>query len=280
LPAGRGPLLDPVQRGERSADVGRGHAGQGLPQVEHHPPRDPSLDRRSDRAPGDGRDASVRAERAARLVADGGDGQGSRGSSRSDGHQSETEAVGDFVPDASAESAGQAPDQAAAREPLPGGSPDAAEVTGQESPPVGIDLVWAGRSGAGPGVETVVADSSAGPPVWGGPDAAAARGAESAAEGETPDGREGPAGAGGPELGPRLAGLLAGVVPFDGAALERGAEQFFTHLQELGHDPTAASLARRVAPWLAAGALAAAAGELARRQRERPAPKAPGLAID
>jgi hypothetical protein len=161
---------------------------------------------------------------------------------------------------------------------LPGGSADAADATGQEHPPVGVDLVWAGRSGVVLGAETVLAEFLARLPIGGGAGPSGARGVGPAADGDTPDGHEGPAGAEGPELGPHLAGLLAGVLPFDAAALERGAEQFFAHLQGLGHDPAAASLARRVAPWLAAGALAAAAGELARRQRERPAPKAPGLA--
>jgi hypothetical protein len=84
----------------------------------------------------------------------------------------------------------------------------------------------------------------------------------------------------GPGSGPLLADLVAGILPFDAGALERGAEQFFAHLQALGQDPAAAPLARRLMPWLATGALAAAAAELSRRRRKASTSSGPALVAD
>jgi hypothetical protein len=71
-------------------------------------------------------------------------------------------------------------------------------------------------------------------------------------------------------LTPQIAGLLAGPVPVDLHALTRGADRFFAQLEGLGRELAAWALSERVAPWLAAAAVGAAAYELARR------PKQPG----
>jgi hypothetical protein len=227
---------------------------------------------------GNGRD------QAGRLTPDGEQdpGPAPHASPRSQGPRSETDPSGGFAPDTSAGATAPAADPSEERDSSGGETADAAEGATSDRPPVAVDLVWAGRSGVGPGAEAFPAgpDAAGGQvsasPRWHDPGAAGGQEALAGPDGSEPDG-PGAAAAEGPALGPQLADLVAGVLPFDASALARGAEQFFAHLEGLRHDPTAASLARRMAPWLATGAVAAAAVEFARRQRERPASSGPGL---
>jgi hypothetical protein len=76
-------------------------------------------------------------------------------------------------------------------------------------------------------------------------------------------------------LSPQFADLLAGALPFDATALERGADRFFAHLQSLGTDPRVGAFAPFPAPWITAGLLAAATLECIRRQRKRTIPCGP-----
>jgi hypothetical protein len=152
---------------------------------------------------------------------------------------------------------------------------------------VGLDALWTGAPGHG-----TIPDGAAAPadpeelngddPGPAGVAAADPGAAGQAANAVVPTPDESPAPTAPPSAGkaqanPQLADLLAGVLPFDGQELERGVEQFFAHLHNLGPAPTATSWARRLAPWLAGGALAAVAAEVARRRREQPIPAAPGL---
>jgi hypothetical protein len=198
---------------------------------------------------------------------------GSHGSSRNEGRRSETEVPGEVGPHVPAERAAEAPDPSETR--ASGGNPDTAEGADPDHPAVAAELVWAGRSGVVPGTGGLTAAPEA--LRWRDQGAAGVREDGAGPVGEEVERSAAPAGEDGPELAGQLADLLAGVLPFDPAALARGAEQFFAHLQGLGRDPTAASLARSLAPWLATGALAAATVELARRQRDRALPREPGV---
>jgi hypothetical protein len=70
-------------------------------------------------------------------------------------------------------------------------------------------------------------------------------------------------------LAPQIAGLLAGPLPADLHALTRGADQFFAQLEGLGRELAAWVLSERLAPWLAAAAVGAAAYEFARRPKQQ-----------
>jgi hypothetical protein len=276
----KGPVLDPALAKDRPAALERLHADPA--QAEHHPPRD-AADPGSDRRP-NGRDRAARlgapapaADEERTLVS------GSHGSTRNEGQRPDSDPAGEVGPDRTGETPGLAPDPSDTRGSSGDGTPEAAKAAVPDISPSAVDLVWAGRSGVAPrtgglsaGPE-VPATRVAGPVEWRDPGTAGVERVASGPAGDQSEVAAGPPEAERPELAAQFADLLAGVLPFDAAALERGAEQFFAHLQGLGHDPRAASLARALAPWLATGALAAAAVELARRQRDRPAPRGPGL---
>jgi len=282
--AGRGVVLDPALGSSRVDQGDRVRPGPGPSQPERRQARPAGAGLERDRRADEAHDPADREARAAaRLTPDGGEGQssgpGSRGGSRNGGERSESDARADIGPERSRESAAPAAEASEARDLFGEGSPDAAPGA-LPGHPLTADLIWAGRSGAAPGPGTephppgTFAERAAGPA--GGREASSA-GEHKVLSGLAGDEAEAQAEPEGPELAPQLADLLAGVLPFDAAALGRGAEQFFTHLQALGQDPTAASFASRFAPWLATAALAATAVELGRRQRHKPAPPGPGL---
>jgi hypothetical protein len=82
-----------------------------------------------------------------------------------------------------------------------------------------------------------------------------------------------------PRYLPEMVGLVAGTLPVDLPALQRGAEQFFTRLAELGEDVPAGSVLARLAPWLGAGVAATAGLELARYTMRKQTPRRPGPAV-
>jgi hypothetical protein len=274
---GREVVLDPALGSSRADQGDQVRSGPGVSQPERRLARtagaDLERDRRADEA------------RTARLTPDGGEGQSSgpglRGGSRNGGERSESDVRADIGPDRSRESAAPADEVSETRDLFGDGSPDAAPGA-LPGHPLTADLIWSGRSGgvAGPGTEPhppgTLAERAAAPPVGREAGSAGEHKVLSRLAGDEAE-AEAQAGPEGPELAPQLADLLAGVLPFDAAALGRGAEQFFVHLQALGQDPTAASLASRFAPWLATAALAATAVELGRRQRHKPVPPGPGL---
>jgi hypothetical protein len=72
---------------------------------------------------------------------------------------------------------------------------------------------------------------------------------------------------------PELASLAAGTVPVDLSALARGAEQFFSRLEDLGTEARGGPVLLRLAPWLVTVSVTTAALELARWQMKRQAPR-------
>jgi hypothetical protein len=76
-----------------------------------------------------------------------------------------------------------------------------------------------------------------------------------------------PAGEAGPGVpDPAGAGVLTALAPPDLSALERGLLQLLEQLGQAGQDVTGAAGGYRLAPWVVAGASAAVACEIARRQ--------------
>jgi hypothetical protein len=192
-----------------------------------------------------------------------------------------------------AEEAVRAPEPAEVWDSAAEGNMGAEGDAGRDHRAAALDAVWTGGFAGASGKARLLAGADAPPDPWPGAldwhdpgpvagQVVAPRSAGQAAKPEDLTGKESGAVAALPRAeraqpGPQLADLLAGVLPFDGGALERGVEQFFAHLQGAVPAPTAASLARGLAPWLTSAALAAVALDLARRQRHAPVPRAPGL---
>jgi hypothetical protein len=68
-----------------------------------------------------------------------------------------------------------------------------------------------------------------------------------------------------------VSGVLASLLSFDPAVLERGMQQFLERLERLAPTLGGEQEQRGLAPWVVAAAAAAVACELARRQLRRPA---------
>jgi hypothetical protein len=78
---------------------------------------------------------------------------------------------------------------------------------------------------------------------------------------------------------PQVSGVVVGALPVDLAVLERGAEQFFVHLGDLGEEVPGLSVVGRLAPWLGAVAAATVGLELARRTVRKQSPRRPAPAV-
>jgi hypothetical protein len=57
---------------------------------------------------------------------------------------------------------------------------------------------------------------------------------------------------------------VAGLLPFDLPALERGVEKFFAQMESVGEDLSGSRFVLDLAPWFASGAVTIVAVELAR----------------
>jgi hypothetical protein len=70
-------------------------------------------------------------------------------------------------------------------------------------------------------------------------------------------------------LAPQAGKLLAGIVPFDVPALERGVRSFFSRIENLGGDLSNSEWMTGLVPWVTGVSAVIVAYEFARRHRER-----------